>query len=198
MLLNKVLAEFLATFTLASAVLISLHAKLPLSTPVIAGLTLMLFVYLIGGLSGAHLNPAVTIALATVKKISIQDGILYLLSQVLGGILASIAVTAYLGRLNNLPKFANTMQVGIAEAIGAFILVFSICAVAYKKVNESASGIVIGGGLLLGILLSSAVSEGVLNPAVALALGSKAPMYYLGPIIGGFLGAYSYKLLSNN
>ena len=68
--LRHCFSELLGTFLLAFLVHLSIGAHFPVPTPIIAGLTLGLIVYMLGGISGAHVNPAVTIALASIGKIS--------------------------------------------------------------------------------------------------------------------------------
>jgi len=94
----------------------------------------------------------------------------------------------------------NGIGVGLAEAVGAFVLVFGVSAVANGKVGESASGLVVGSSLLLGAMLAGSVSAdsyGLINPAVAAGAGVFfAWMHILGPIAGGIVGAWTYKLLA--
>ena len=79
--------------------------------------------------------------------------------------------------------------------MGAFILVFGVSSVVWNKVKADDAGLVVGGSLLLGILLASNFSSGVLNPAVDVSLGILSPLYILGAIIGGILGAQTYQWL---
>ena len=58
------------------------------------GFTLMVLVYSIGHISGCHVNPAVTIAMLVARKINVQNGIGYIVAQVVGGILASLVLLA--------------------------------------------------------------------------------------------------------
>ena len=69
-------------------------------------------------------------------------------------------------------------------------------AVVSGKVKQELSGVVIGGSLLLGILVASTVSNGILNPAVALAPGSIDIMHILGPMIGMVLGMKMFSTLT--
>ncbi len=193
--LHKYLAEALGTFTLALVVWVAVGFTLPIATPLAAGLTLGLFVYTIGGISGAHLNPAVTCALMAVKKISPQEGVMYIISQFVGAVLAMVFGRVATGEVVRV-SVTNALTVGIAEAIGAFILVFGISAVVAKAVDKAASGLVVGGSLLLGVLIASAFGNGVLNPAVALAIGSLNLMYIVGPLLGAIAGAFAYRALS--
>jgi glycerol uptake facilitator-like aquaporin len=79
--------------------------------------------------------------------------------------------------------------------VGAFFLTFGVCSVVYGKADDDAAGFVVGGSLLLGILIASAASNGVINPAVAVGVGSISFMYILGPIVGGILAAQAYQWL---
>ena len=78
-------AEFFGTFGLALGVLISVsNPAFPVPTPIIAGLTLGLFVYTIGPISGCHINPAVTIGLASIGQIEIPKAVTYIVAQFAG------------------------------------------------------------------------------------------------------------------
>ncbi len=194
---HSYLAELLGTFVLTLSVGLSITFALPLSTPVIAALTLGLFVYTVGGISGAHLNPAVTIALLSVNKIKPKDAGMYVFAQLVGATLALTVIPVLTGQtLPELPK-ENLLSVGLAEAIGAFLLAFGVSAVVWNKVHESAAGLVIGGSLLLGLFIASGMSNAVLNPAVAWGIGSFTPMYILGPLVGAVGGAWGFKKLAN-
>ncbi len=187
-------AEAIGTCFLTCAVLTSLTIHLPLATAVMAGLTLGLFVYSIGSISGAHLNPAVTMGLWTVGKIHAEQAMGYILAQVIGAV---VAMQAHIYWLNSYPsvEISNSLHTAASEAAGAFLLVFTISAVVHKKMDDAASGIAIGGALTLGALLASIASNGVLNPAVAIGIGSVSLAYLLGPLLGGILGAVVYKWL---
>ncbi len=193
MQVQKYVAELLATFSLAFAVSASIVNDLPIATPFIAALTLCLFVYTIGGVSGAHLNPAITIALATIKKISPMEAVIYVASQCIGAVLALQACLVMFG---NEPGAVMTggINIGVAEAIGAFFLAFGV-AFAVHRGTENNNGIVVGGSLLLGILVAAGVSNGVLNPAVALAVGgidTVSLTYTFAPIVGAIVAMWLY------
>ncbi len=193
----KYAAELLGAFALTLAVTLSVtSAEFALATPIVAGLTLGLFVYTVGTISGAHINPAVTIALATIRKISPVDALAYVVAQVAGALLAMWVAKTYGGGFDPALMVANTPRVGLAEAMGAFTLVFGISAVVHGKVHSAASGLVIGGSLMLGILVASVASNGVLNPAVAIGIGSVSPMYLLAPVVGGVAAAWAYVFLA--
>lgn len=193
-LTKALIAEAIGCCTLTLAVLLGIAGVSPIATPLMAGLTLLLFVYTIGSISGSHINPAVTIGLWSIKKISTKDSVQYILAQLVGAIVAILVVTL-LGVSQTIPVVAANMNVFSAEVLGTFILVFGISSVVYKKVNDAAAGIVIGGSLLLGISLAASASNGVLNPAVAIGIQSVNWVYLLAPFVGGVLGAQTGKYL---
>lgn len=192
---KKLLAELIGTFALTFAVLVSINSHFPIATPLIAGLTLGLFVYSLTSVSGAHFNPAVTIGIWTLRKISSREAIGYIITQFLGAGLACLLAGALFKETFDLVA-SNSWQVGLAELIGAFFFMFGIAAVIYGKVPSSLSGLVIGGSLVLGISIAASFSNGVLNPAVAFGIGSFSWMYVLAPIVGSILGMQTYRAIS--
>ena len=192
---NKLIAEALGTFTLALAVLTSIQmGGAMVATPVLAGLVLALFVYTIGSKSGSHINPAVTLGLWSINKIKTNDAITYIVAQILGALVAFGVASTLMDSAPTLGMAPESMSVFIAELIGALLFGFGIAAVVYGKVRDDMSGMVIGGSLLLGIMLAAGLgSAGIINPAVALALGSLNLSYALGSIVGAVLGMNLYK-----
>ena len=195
--MKKYIAEALGTFGLALVVALSLVGKFPVPTPVLAALTLGLFVYSVGHISGTHINPAVTLGLWSIKKINTQHAMGYIVAQFIGAGLAMALLTSTVGMPTL--EVSNSLMVGVAEALGTFFFTFGIASVVYGKAPSILSGMVVGGSLLLGITIAALLgSNGVLNPAVALGIGSFGSMYVLGPIIGSVLGMQLYKYLQIN
>jgi glycerol uptake facilitator-like aquaporin len=196
--MNKYVAEFLGTFVLALAVSLSIGGKFPVPTPVIAGLTLGVCVYTLGAISGTHVNPAITIGLATIGKISPKDAGFYLVAQLAGGGLA-IAVSRFLASAPVSVTALDSATVFAAEMVGTFLLATGVAAVVHDKASGPASGLTIGGSLLIGISVAANASNGVLNPAVALAIGSLSMAYVAAPIAGSILAMLLYnKLLARS
>ncbi len=192
---KKYAAECLGTLALTSAVLVSLRIPIPLISPVIAALTLGLFVYSIGTVSGCHVNPAVTVGLWSIRKIPTQEAIAYIAAQVIGAVLAmGIFLWAY-GPLPTV-TVASSMRILTGEAVGTAILLFGVCAVVYDRVPHAAWGLMIGGSLLLGILFASTVGNGLLNPAVMIGVQSVSWAYIVGPLLGGVLACQIYRWMS--
>lgn len=196
MKIQKYVAELLGTFALTLVVYYALTVGLALGTPLAVGLTVGLFVYTVGSVSGGHFNPAVTIGIASVRKLSVKDAVVYIIFQVVGALLAMLVA-------QNLTESApalvtsNEWKVGVAEFIGTFVLAFTVTAVAHKHVPEDASGLAIGGALTLGTLLTAGMSNGLLNPAVMLAVSSFSWMYVLAPVVGGIVGAWVFRYLAS-
>jgi aquaporin Z len=153
------LAELVGTFFLT---LVALTVAPPV-TAYAVGLTLLVFVYTIGGLSGCHINPAVTVGLVASRRFPLVEGLVYIVAQLAGALLARfVAGFGFVGKL------AEDYQAGSsgAEFLGFGILMLTVAATTENKVSKSGSGIAVGGALLAGLLLSN----GILNPAVAIAM----------------------------
>lgn len=195
--MKQYIAEFIGTLFLTLVVAVSLASGSAVPTPVVAGWTLGLLVYTIGHISGTHINPAVTIGLWSLKKIKAKQALMYIVAQFLGAVGATIIiklmkiVPASVVVMNSTPVF-------IAEMIGAAFFTFGIAAVVSNKVHEYLSGIVIGASLIVGIILTGGVSNGVLNPAVAFGIRSFSWIYLLAPIAGSLIGMNLFRWLNRN
>ncbi len=172
------LAELTGTFFLT---LVALTVAPPV-TPYAVGLTLLVFVYAIGSLSGCHINPAVTIGLVASKRFPPIEGIIYIVAQIAGALLAR-----FIAGFGVAGKLAEDYHAGSsgAEFIGFGILILAVAATTENKVSKAGSGIAVGGALLAGLLLSN----GILNPAVAIAMGEAgSPAVYMTVISGIVFG----------
>jgi aquaporin Z len=149
------LAELVGTFFLALAAMIA-------GTPYAVGLTLAAFVYAIGTISGCNINPGVTVGLMAGRRLPIVQGILYLIAQVAGALLAREAAVLTVGRL-------PTYHAGgpWAEGFGFAFLMLTVVAVSDKYVPRAGTGLAIGAALAAGL----ATSKGIINPAIAIAGG---------------------------
>lgn len=172
------------------------------------GLTLAGVVAAIGHVSGAHVNPAVTLGLAATGKFPGRLVGPYLAAQVGGAILAGLAAWAVFGsdardeaKLGaTYPTDAATIgQAFIVEILITFILVFIILAVATdNRAPSQAAPFAVGVALFAGVAIAGPISGGAVNPARALGpmivAGDLSAfwLYILGPIVGGIAAAFLY------
>jgi glycerol uptake facilitator-like aquaporin len=194
--MNKYLAELFGTFTLVLIVTLSLSGKFPVPTPILAAFVLGTFVYTIGFISGAQLNPAVTIGLWTIKKITTKETLAYIISQFAGALLALFVAAVLVGATPpHMPP--TTYIMGLGELIGTMLLTFGVASIVYGKTDKLLSGVVVGSSLFIGIAAAGVMgSAGVLNPAVSLSVGLFNPFYIAGQVIGGILGFWLFQFLS--
>ena len=186
---RALLAELMGTFALTFAVIVTVNnPDFPIPTPVLAPLTLGLFVYLIGPVSGCHINPAITIGVAAIGRIGLQEAGAYIVAQFAGAGLALAVGNVFFPMAAEL-TVSGAANIGFAELFGAALLAFSVTAVVIGRVPGNLSGLVIGTGLMVGIGYAAHASNGVLNPAVALGIGSFGHTYIWGPIGGALVGA---------
>lgn len=192
-----VVAEFLGTALLTAVILAVSKSSIPIPyfVGIAAGLAAAVGIVVFGAISGAHLNPVVTIGLWTARKIKTWPAIAYILAQLLGGAAAYLLYTQLIdSSLRNASEYNS--RVLIAEAVGAFVFTLGWAAAVYRKLETGKAAFTIGSALFLGMLVASMGSAGLLNPAVALAAHTWVwGTYVLGPILGGIIGFNLYALL---
>ncbi len=195
--MKKYIIECLGAFILSLIVVLSVQRGFVINTSILAAVTLGLFVYTAGHVSGAHINPAVTLGALTIGKIKPREAMYYIAAQFLGGLLTYAVFLLFLNKGIPVPAAVNnSFVVGLAELVGSFIFTFGIASVLYGKSPSVHSGFVIGGSLFIGIVLAATIgSSGILNPAVALGLRSFGFMYVFGPVLGSILGMQAYRYL---
>jgi MIP family channel proteins len=223
-------AEFIGTFALvffvtSAVVLFVTPGGGAGSDYVVVGLVhafvLFMLVQSLGSISGAHVNPAVTLALAAIRKIRINDAVVYILLQLSGAVAGALTTkfilsdrvadgtTAVGGKsaevgtpMLNHTLLGSTAAGAVAEGIGAFFLVWAIVAVAVNpRAARDWAGWVIGGTLGLVVLVFAPLTGAGVNPArwfgPALVSGhwTDAWVYIVGPLVGGVLAAVLYWYL---
>lgn len=191
-------AEFLGTGGLTLLVLSVQRSTIgvPFFVALAAGLVMTLMMLALGGVSGAYFNPAITIAMWTVRKIATLNAIVYIAMQLLGAWLAYYLYTYLVG--NHLSPIGGHFSGRIltAEAVGALILGFAWAAAVYQRYSTALTSAVVGIAYMIAIVAASSASIGLVNPA--LALGVRAWVwgtYVLGPILGAVVGVQLYGLL---
>ena len=225
--MKKYAAEFIGTFSLVlfgcgSAVISGVTQTGPNGTGILGisiafGFAVVAMAYAIGGISGCHINPAVTVGVLIAGKIEVKDAIGYIVAQCLGAILGSgilyIIVSGrpdftmgewalgsngwgegYLGGYNMLSAF-------IIEAVMTFLFIFVILGTTSKFGNGAMAGLAIGVTLMLIHLVTIPVTGTSVNPARSLGpaifAGGKALaqlwLFFVAPITGAILAAIVWK-----
>ncbi|WJX50561.1 hypothetical protein P8452_36847 [Trifolium repens] len=214
-IIQKVIAEVIGTYFLifAGCCVVILNkveeTKGTITFPGICvtwGLSVMILVYSLGHISGAHFNPAVTVSFAIYRHFPLKQVPLYLVAQVVGSVLAS--GTLYLlfdvdeeSFFGTTPAGSN-MQSLVFEILTSFLLMFVVSAVSTdnRAIGELA-GIAVGMTIVVDVFIAGPVSGASMNPART--LGPAVVMhnykgfwvYVLGPFIGAILGASAYNLI---
>ena len=169
------------------------------------GAVIGLMVYAFGHISGAHINPAVTIPMMITKKISVQDGIGYIIFQLIGAIVAALTLKAILPELGAKVNFGtqggpsellnSSIIAGVTvEIILTFFLVTVIFLTAvHKKAPAGIHGISIGGMVFLLHIVGVPLTGASMNPArtfgpaVVSGFWELHWLYWLAPIVGGII-----------
>lgn len=180
---SAALSELIGTFFLTLA---ALSVTAPF-TPVAVGLVLLVFVYVIGGISGCHLNPAITVGLVSSRQFPVVEGGLFIVAQIVGALLASLLVSQ--GIIGQWGSYHASNIVGEFIAFG--ILMLTVAAVTEKRVTSAGSGIAVGTALIAGLWISG----GVLNPAVAIAMGLGRTPSIWAPLASGVVFSLLFSLL---
>lgn len=170
------------------------------------GLVIMAMIYATGHLSGAHINPAVTLAFAVTRHFPSRDVVAYVTAQLAGAALAGLALlAAWPERPADLGATVPSVALAPAlayETVLTAILMFVIMAVATDtRAVGAGAAIAIGGTVALDALFGGAVTGASMNPArsfgPALASGQWQGwwVYLAGPVVGAVLGALGYQLV---
>lgn len=212
-LLRRAGAEGLAAFALVfagcGAVITDTtqHGALgALGVSLVFGLIIMAMIYATGHLSGAHINPAVTLAFTLTRHFPVRDAVAYIAAQLAGATAAALMLLAAWGdkpaQLGaTVPSVATSTAV-LYEVLLTALLMFVIIAVATDtRAVGAAAALAIGGTVGLDALVGGPITGASMNPArsfgPALASGTWTDfwIYILGPITGAVLGAFAYQLI---
>ncbi|KAL4627249.1 hypothetical protein ACB092_05G155000 [Castanea dentata] len=214
--MQKLIAEAVGTYFLifvgCAAVVVNLDKDKVVTMPGIAivwGLAVTVLVYSVGHISGAHFNPAVTIAFATCKRFPAKQVPAYIAAQVLGSTLASGTLRLlFQGQQNRflgtLPAGSN-MQSFVIEFIITFYLMFVISSVATdnRAIGELA-GLAVGSTVLLNVMFSGPITGASMNPARSLGPAIVHSeyrgiwIYMIAPILGAISGAWVYNVIRHS
>jgi aquaporin Z len=181
------------------------------------GLAVVAMAYTIGGISGCHINPAITIAMLVAGKISISDAVGYVVAQFIGAVVgAGILYVIALGNANfKMGEWAlgsngwgegylgaySTTAAFVTEAVLTFLFLYVIFNVTSKHGNGNMAGLAIGITLVLIHLVAIPITGTSVNPArsfgPAVFAGGKALsqlwLFIVAPIVGGIAAALLWK-----
>jgi aquaporin Z len=201
--------EFIGTFFMVLTIILCTLGDAGNLAPIGIGLSLVALVFAGGHISGAHYNPAVTLAVFLRGKCAASDVPGYIFSQIAGASLASVIGGSFL--LNKtgsgLDLSANATQAITAELLGTFALCWVVLNVATSKdtVGNSFYGLAIGMIITAFTFAMGDISGAAFNPAVAIGLGisnisgfNNLWIYGVGEIVGAVLAAYVFLFVNGN
>ncbi len=209
---QKGAAELIGTFLLTfigGAAIINGQAGL-IGVALAHGLTVALVISSLGHISGAHINPAVTVGFLVTKKMEMKEGVVYIIAQMAGAVLAALvlkqfvpgAMNAALGGQSVAPGVSTTAAI-VIEFFLTFFLVTAIFGTAvdergtFKAIAGFGIGLVVtvdilAGGPLTGASMNPARSFG---PALVSGQWGDQIVYWIGPLLGGAVAAVVYNSL---
>lgn len=189
------------------------------ATALAFGLSVISMAYVIGNISGCHINPAISFAMFLDKRISGKEFVKYVIAQIIGAIIGSLLLALIINSVFNLGDYKvtglgqnsfgkysiNMFGAFIVEAILTFIFIFTVLGVTKDKKKDSIAGIVIGLTLVFVHLFGIKLTGTSVNPArsigPAIILGGDALkqvwLFILAPLFGSALATFTYKFLSN-
>jgi aquaporin Z len=211
--MQKYVAEILGTFAIifcgTGAIIINQESHGAITHVGIAitfGLVVTSMIYALGTISGAHFNPAVSVAFAVARKFPVRELLPYIISQLAGAVLAS-TVLRYLFPANKL--LGSTLPAGpeaqsfILEFILTYFLMLVIMNVAYGSKEQGLfAGLAIGGVVLLEAMFAGPICGASMNPARSLgpALVSGHPehlwLYLVAPTAGAIGAVLTWRYLT--
>merc|ERR1719222_250710 len=175
----SLLSEFLGTYMLVLTVGLNVLGKSPAAAFSIAA-SLMSMIYALGDVSGAHFNPAVTVAILAsgmCPDLTPVEAVKYIVAQIVGGVCAGFTYSAiYSGASFPLGPVGSHSwsQAAVAEIVFTFVLCFVVlsAAVSEKTKTTQMFGLAIGSCVTVGGLAIGGISGGSLNPAVSFGIAS--------------------------
>ena len=212
--LKKYTAEFIGTFALVfcgtGSIIVNEQSNGSLGLIGIAfafGIIVSAMIYVFGNISGAHINPSVTIALVIGKLTSKRDAAFYISAQMLGAILASILLKFIFSKNQTLGATipsGELLQSFILEFVLTFFLMLTILGATSKKEFSNIAGLIIGLVVTGIILFAGPISGGSFNPARSLApaiiSGNLTALwvYITAPTLGAISAVLCWKFINKN
>ncbi|CAL5395549.1 unnamed protein product [Camellia sinensis] len=210
--LRKVLAEAMGTFILMFCIcaIIAITQLMGgqvglLEYAATAALTVVVVIFSIGAISGAHVNPSITFAFATLGQFPWSQVPLYIIAQIMGSTLATYVGSLVYGIKSELmitrPLQGSTTAFWV-ELIATFIIMFLASSLEYQsKYVGHLSGFIVGTAIGLAVLISGPISGGSMNPARSLGPAivswkfGDVWIYLIAPTVGAVGGALLFRAL---
>jgi aquaporin Z len=204
--MTKYVAELIGTFFLVLTIGCTVigHGAGALA-PLAIGSALMVMIFAGGHISGGHFNPAVTLGVWMRGKCETKDVVPYMVFQVVGAVLAALAVKFLKGGAAVTPLQPATVPALVAEFLFTFALVYVVLNVATAKGTSGNSfyGLAIGFTVLIGAFSVGNISGGAFNPAVAVGISVMGLsswfniwIYLLADFAGAVVAASAFKALN--
>lgn len=220
--MKKYLAEMFGTMVLVlmgCGVAVSLGcdpvANIPavVGTALAFGLSVVAMAYTIGGVSGCHINPAITLGVLLSGRMAVKDAVMYMLFQVIGAFIGSALLFALTANVDGLTGTgANDLQAGVsviggllAEVVFTFVFVLVVLGATAKAngATNNLAGLAIGLALVLVHLVCIRYTGTSVNPARSIAPAvfqggtalANVWIFIVGPFVGGALAALAWKII---
>ena len=200
------LAEFIGTFFLVLTVGCTvIPGAAGVIAPLAIGGVLMVMVYAGGHVSGAHFNPAVTLAIFIRGRCEVKQLVPYWVAQLLAGVAASLIAVFLVGKSGTHMEINNVPVAFVAEFLFTFALAFVVLNSATSKdtAGNSFYGLAIGMTVMVGAFAVGAISGGAFNPAVALGLAvmklvnfANIWIHIVAELAGALIAALAFKFLN--
>ncbi len=194
--MKKYITEFIGAFFLVLTIGLT-------GNPLAIGAALMVMIYAGGHISGAHYNPAVTLAVLIRGRVSMKDAMVYMICQLLGAVAAALVVGVFKELPGTAVQSLNVTKALLAEVLGTFALAYVVLNVATAKANAGNSyyGLAIGFTVLAMAFCFGDYSGGAFNPAVAVGASvmkgfewTNIWIYLVGCFGGALLAALVFNM----
>jgi aquaporin Z len=200
--MKKYLVEFIGTFFLVFTVGMSVRSGAPLA-PLAIGASLMVMIFAGGHVSGAHFNPAVSLAVFLRGKLEAKDFVPYWVAQLLAGVVAALIVTFLFG---GKPAGGPALHASVPSVVVEFLFTFALAWVVLNTATHKGTagnsfyGAAIGMTVMTGAVAVGGVSGGAFNPAVGLgvfAMGLESAkqlgIYVVSDLAGAAAAALAFR-----
>ncbi|MBQ9260000.1 MAG: MIP family channel protein [Neisseriaceae bacterium] len=183
------------------------------ATSMAFGLSVVAMAYTIGGISGCHINPAITLGVLLSGRMDAKDAVMYMVFQVIGAFIGSALLFALTANVDGLTGTgANDLQQGVsviggllAEVVFTFVFVLVVLGTTAKAngATNNLAGLAIGLALILVHLVCIRYTGTSVNPARSIAPAvfqggtalANVWIFIVGPFVGGALAAFAWKVI---